>query len=63
MRVLKEIGQRIMALLMVACVFTGIILMMCECEDAKKQTVVLFVGFGLFLLGIAPGLIIGWRER
>jgi len=62
MRILKEIGQRLIAALMIMCIFSGIVLMMCECADWKKQETVLLIGFGLFLIGTLPGIIISRRE-
>jgi len=62
MKIFKEIVQGIVALLMIVCVFAGLFLMLCECEDMKKQVMVLFIGFGLFLLGVTPGLIVGLKE-
>ena len=61
-QMMKEIAQRIVALLMFACVMGGLILMMCECEDMKKQTMVLFGGLGLFLLGVLPRLFIAGKD-
>lgn len=63
MRIVKEIGQKLIAALMVVCVFSGIILMMCESTDAKRQTTVTLIGFGLFILGMLPGMIIAWKGR
>lgn len=60
---LKEIGEKVFAVLMMLCIVCGIILMMCESEDWNTQRLTLFGGFALFLIGVAPGAIIAFRER
>lgn len=64
MRVIVKVWlERLLAALMMICIASGIILMMCESENAQTQYKTLFIGFGLFLIGVVPGMIIGWRER
>lgn len=60
---IREFGQRVLAVIMMLCIITGIILMMCESEDWNTQRVTLLGGFALFLVGIAPGIIISLKER
>lgn len=59
----REIGQRILAVLMMVCIFSGIILMMCESEDWVTQQRTLFGGMALFIIGAAPGLIVSIMNR
>lgn len=60
---LREIAKRLLAVMMMLCIISGLILMMCESEDWTTQRLTLFGGFGLFLIGVAPGAIIAFRER
>lgn len=60
---IREFGQRVLAVIMMLCIITGIILMMCESDDWTTQRFTLFGGFALFLVGIAPGVIIAMNER
>ena len=60
---IREFGQRVLAVIMMLCIITGIILMMCESDDWATQRLTLFGGFTLFLVGIAPGAIIALRDR
>ena len=57
-RAIKAIMERLMIVFMMICVFSGIILMMCESPDWETQRMTLLGGFGLFLLGLAPAAII-----
>ena len=57
-RAIKEVMERLMAVMMMICVISGIILMMCESPDWETQRMTLLGGFGLFLLGLAPAAII-----
>lgn len=54
--------ERLLAVAMMICVISGIILMLCESDDWNTQRTSLFFGFGLFILGILPGAIISWIE-
>ena len=49
------------AILMMLCIVGGILLMMCENTDWDMQRASLLGGFGLFLLGAVPALIISRR--
>ena len=60
---IREFGQRVIAVIMMLCIISGIILMMCESEDWNTQRMTLIGGFCLFLIGIAPGVIVALRER
>lgn len=60
---IREFGQKVLAVMMMLCIICGIILMMCESEDWHTQRVTLLGGFALFLVGIAPGIIISLKER
>jgi len=57
-RAIKEVMERLMVVMMMICVISGIILMMCESPDWETQRMTLFGGFGLFILGLAPAAII-----
>lgn len=57
-RAIVTLCKGLIAVLMMFCVVSGVILMMCECPDWKTQRMTLFSGFGLFILGILPGAII-----
>ena len=59
---LREIGQKILAALMMVCIICGLLLMMCESDDWDTQRFTLFGGLGLFLLGMMPGVIISLRD-
>lgn len=54
--------ERLLAVAMMICVISGIILMLCESDDWNTQRTSLFFGFGLFILGILPGAIISMIE-
>lgn len=54
--------ERLIAVIMMVCIASGIILMMCESEDARTQMATLFGGFSLFILGVLPGAIISAIE-
>ena len=60
---IREFGQRVLAVIMMLCIITGIILMMCESEDWNTQKWTQLGGFGLFLIGVAPGVIVALNER
>lgn len=55
--------ERLIAVIMMVCIVSGIILMMCESEDSRTQIATLFGGFSLFVLGTLPGLLIAAIER
>ena len=57
-----EVLERLIAVLMIVCVVSGIILMMCESNDTHTQYMTLFGGFGLFIMGALPGIIISAIE-
>ena len=59
----REIGERILAVLMAVCVICGLILMMCESEDWNTQRLTLFSGAALFFIGTLPGVIVSLRNR
>lgn len=59
---LRDVCKRLLAVLMMACIICGLILMMCESNDWNTQRLTLFGGLGLFLLGMAPGVIISLRD-
>ena len=59
---LRMIGERVVAVLMMACIICGLILMMCESDDWNTQKLTLFGGLGLFLLGVLPGIIVSLRD-
>lgn len=61
-RVIVTWLERLLAVAMMICVISGIILMLCESDDWNTQRTSLFFGFGLFILGILPGAIISWIE-
>lgn len=50
--------ERLITVIMIICVMSGVILMMCESPDWETQRMTLFGGFGLFCLGVIPGVII-----
>lgn len=58
----REIGERILAVLMAACIIFGLILMMCESADWNTQKLTLFGGAALFIIGIVPGVIISMKR-
>lgn len=58
----KEIGEKVIAVIMMLCIVCGIILMLCESEDMHMQIRTLFGGLCLFLIGILPGIFISARE-
>lgn len=55
--------ERLIAVIMMVCIASGIILMMCESDDTRTQIATLFGGFSLFVLGTLPGVIISAIER
>lgn len=55
--------ERLIAVIMMVCITSGIILMMCESDNTQMQYTSLFGGFGLFVLGTLPGVIISAIER
>lgn len=59
----REIGERILAVLMAACIICGLILMMCESEDWNTQRLTLLSGAALFFIGTLPGVIVSLRNR
>ena len=60
---LMEIGTRVLAGLLFLCIVCGIILLMCESEDWNTQRLTLLGGFGLFMIGAIPSLIISSKGR
>lgn len=58
----REVLQKVFAGFMIVCIIAGIILMMCESEDWHTQIKTLLSGFGLFLVGAVPSVIISIRE-
>ena len=58
----REIGEKVLAVLMMLCIICGLILMMCESDDWNTQRLTLFGGLGLFMVGMAPGIIISLRD-
>lgn len=57
-RIIERILKAVVGLLMFGCVFGGIILMMCETPDWKRQVSTMALGFALFCIGIMPGAVI-----
>ena len=57
-RAIITVCERLIAVIMIVCVMSGVILMMCESPDWETQRMTLFGGFGLFCLGAIPGAII-----
>lgn len=60
---MRKIAEKVLAVLMMVCIFSGIILMMCESEDWVTQQRTLFGGMALFIIGVAPGLIVSIMNR
>ena len=52
---ISKIAQTTVAALMLMCVITGIILMMCEVPATENQTAVTLMGLVLFCIGTIPG--------
>ena len=59
---IKEIGARVLSGMLLLCIACGILLMMCESEDWNTQLWTLCGGFGLFLIGAIPSIIISTRR-
>lgn len=58
----KAICEKVLAVIMMACIVCGLILMLCESEDMHTQMHTLFGGLALFLIGVIPGVFISARE-
>ena len=57
----NKVLSGIAGVLMMLCIMGGILLMMCESSDWNTQLTTMLCGFGLFLLGAIPGIVISAR--
>lgn len=66
-RAIVTLLEGLIAVVMILCVLSGIILMMCETDDPQAQYTSMIFGFGLFIMGVLPGAIISaittWKEK